>query len=933
MNALNKTTILILLFVIGAILFQNCSPTIPKNWQWETLETTGKPTPRHEAGLVAYKDKLYLLGGRRVNPTSVFDPTTNTWVEKAVPPIEIHHFQPVVYGDAIYIIGAMTGGWPNETPLKKVLIYYPEKDEYAFGHDIPEHRRRGGAGLTVYKDKIYMVGGITNGHMNGFQSWFDEYNPKTGEWRTLEDAPFPRDHFQVVMNEDKLYTFAGRTTSKISNMDMALTLSHGNVYDFKTEQWETVYNHLQIPTNRAGNFAFSWNGSVIVGGGESITQVPAHKEVEAFNVVDKTWTDWPSLQAGRHGTGFAVIGDYVYTASGCGNRGGNPELTTIERLKLPKKNPTESTSRKDNTPVYSKWHTITLSFDGEMRSEDAEYNPFLNYRLVVEFQHQKTNTKQVIRGFYAADGNAAETGATSGKVWQVRFTPDKIGKWSYKATLRKDKDIALSNDLEKGTLIPVNQSTGNFVVIPSYREGNDFRAKGRLGVENSYFKFKDSDNYFLKVGANSPENFLAFEDFDGTYRIGASNRDGEAKTNNAIHQFKAHLKDWKTGDPTWKNGKGKAIIGAVNYLASKGMNAIYFLTFNIQGDGKDVWMYANPDDFTRFDVSKLEQWEILFQYMQQKGILLHIVTQETENETLLDKGDVGKMRQLYYRELVARFGHHNGLIWNLGEENGPADFTPIAQNDEQRKAMAKFIKSIDPYQHPVIIHTHSHNPPRTKILTELLGYEYLDGLSYQQDKREQAATTLAKWKAKSKAANHEWLITMDEIGMWYTGALTDTADLNHPTLTHYVLWGTLLSGSAGVEWYFGGRHVHNDLNSEDWRQRDKLWEITHHAKVFFEQNLPYWEMQPQHDLLSTKESYCFQKPNEVYALYIPAYQKATLDLTDATGKFQIEWYNPFDGGNLQKGSVEFIEGGAKQDLGVPPSRLGEDWVLLVSKVN
>ena len=47
------------------------------------------------------------------------------------------------------------------------------------------------------------------------------------------------------------------------------------------------------------------------------------------------------------------------------------------------------------------------------------------------------------------------------------------------------------------------------------------------------------------------------------------------------------------GDPTWGDGKGKAIIGAVNYLASKGMNAVSFLTFNIEGDDRNVFLYTD----------------------------------------------------------------------------------------------------------------------------------------------------------------------------------------------------------------------------------------------------------------------------------------------------------------------------------------------------
>ena len=83
------------------LLFQ-CSSDFSET-QWETVEAIGEPTARHEAGFVAYKDKIYLIGGRRVNPTDEFDTKTNTWTAKSPTHIELHHFQPVVVNEAIEI--------------------------------------------------------------------------------------------------------------------------------------------------------------------------------------------------------------------------------------------------------------------------------------------------------------------------------------------------------------------------------------------------------------------------------------------------------------------------------------------------------------------------------------------------------------------------------------------------------------------------------------------------------------------------------------------------------------------------------------------------------------------------------------------------------------------------------------------------------------
>lgn len=259
-------------------------------------------------------------------------------------------------------------------------------------------------------------------------------------------------------------------------------------------------------------------------------------------------------------------------------------------------------------------------------------------------------------------------------------------------------------------------------------------------------------------------------------------RKGEAAPPGQVHQYASHVRDWKEGDPAWQEGKGKGLIGAINYLADKGMNSIYFITMNIGGDGKDVWPYRDPEDFTRFDASKLEQWEIVFEHMQEKGILLHLVLQETENETLLDGGNTGFYRKLYLRELINRFGHHPGLIWNLGEENGPASFSPIGQNDAQRRAMISFIKKHDPYQHPVLLHTHASDPDRAAVLDSMKNFEMLDGLSFQEYDRQSVATNIAYWKKESQKAGYPWLVSMDEIGAWHTGAQTDSLDPGHKSL-------------------------------------------------------------------------------------------------------------------------------------------------------
>ena len=57
-----------------------------------------------------------------------------------------------------------------------------------------------------------------------------------------------------------------------------------------------------------------------------------------------------------------------------------------------------------------------------------------------------------------------------------------------------------------------------------------------------------------------------------------------------------------------------------------------FLPYNAGGDGDNVWPFVDRDDKFHYDVSKLDQWQIVFDHAQAKGIYLHFKLQEQEND-------------------------------------------------------------------------------------------------------------------------------------------------------------------------------------------------------------------------------------------------------------------------------------------------------------
>lgn len=570
-----------------------------------------------------------------------------------------------------------------------------------------------------------------------------------------------------------------------------------------------------------------------------------------------------------------------------------------------------------------KWHKVTLTFDGPETNEQAEDNPFLHYRLNVTFSNGEKSYK--VPGYFAADGNAGETSATSGNKWRVHFSPDEIGTWNYEVSFRKGKNIAINKSEKAGESAKfMDGEKGTFNIAKTDKTGRDFRAKGRLQyVREHYLKFAETGEYFLKAGADAPENFLSYVDFDGDFKT-------DGHKDNLVKTWEAHIKDWKSGDPTWQDGKGKGIIGAINYLASKGMNVFSFLTCNIKGDDQNVFPYTSYETLDRIDISKMDQWEMVFQHGQKLGMFLHFKTLEVENQGLHDEGEVGIQRKLYYRTLIAHFGHHLALNWNLCEENGkwhnnnptPEQYTP------QRIEMTEYFYNNDPYRHHVVIH---NGIPFSDLLGDRSKLTGASVQTHRADFHIVHRETL-RWRRLSAAAGKPWVVCVDEPGDAQHSLLPDAENPEHNNARKNALWGTLMAGGAGIEWYFGYKHAHSDLSCQDWRSRDLMWDQSRYALQFFTENdIPFWEMLPDDEFTNNQSDYVFYKPGEVYLFYLThGGETGNINLRNTGGKFEASWYNPRTGKFADKKMT--VDGYSIVNLPKPPYETDRDWLVMLRKV-
>ena len=92
------------------------------------------------------------------------------------------------------------------------------------------------------------------------------------------------------------------------------------------------------------------------------------------------------------------------------------------------------------------WHEVTLTQSGPFAHEqDISPNTFLDYRMSVTFAHESGHPSYTVPGYFAADGNAAETSAEQGTAWRAHLSPDRAGQWSYHISFVRGPGVAISD--------------------------------------------------------------------------------------------------------------------------------------------------------------------------------------------------------------------------------------------------------------------------------------------------------------------------------------------------------------------------------------------------------------------------------------------------------------------------------------------------------
>jgi N-acetylneuraminic acid mutarotase len=193
---------------------------------WENR--TSMPTPRHRLDANVVDGKIYLIGGYdsslpyggdATDINEVYDPETDTWNTKAPMPVKKCDYTSAVVGDKIHIIGGGSFVWNREWNLHQ--IYDTKTDSWSYGAPFPSTMLYyAGAGVTSGVDApvlIYVFGEmrITVGEI---EHSVRVYDPESDSWTDGADIPTDRGGFGVAVLDDMLYVIGGETSVTASGI-------------------------------------------------------------------------------------------------------------------------------------------------------------------------------------------------------------------------------------------------------------------------------------------------------------------------------------------------------------------------------------------------------------------------------------------------------------------------------------------------------------------------------------------------------------------------------------------------------------------------------------------------------------------------------------------------------------------------------------------
>jgi N-acetylneuraminic acid mutarotase len=289
----------------------NAQSTGPSEDTWKSVASM--PTARAQLGVAVVNGKIYVIGGSNngpsggpsgptlLNVTEEYDSVANTWTAKAQMPTARHSFGIAVYQNKIYCIGGSTNG-PR---LAVNEVYDPATDTWETKTSMPT--ARGALSANAVNGKIYLMGGDPANTTN------EAYDPSTDSWTTQAQIPIDAVYSESAVVNNKIYLFGGLSSRNSTQ-----------IYDPETNTWTSG---APIPTGVAEGAAVATAGvnapfRIYVVGGDTtyvrngVTFGNVTDLNQVYDPESNTWSTGAPLPTELQFFGLAAVNDTLYAIGG-----------------------------------------------------------------------------------------------------------------------------------------------------------------------------------------------------------------------------------------------------------------------------------------------------------------------------------------------------------------------------------------------------------------------------------------------------------------------------------------------------------------------------------------------------------------------------------------------------------------------------------------
>jgi len=478
----------------------------------------------------------------------------------------------------------------------------------------------------------------------------------------------------------------------------------------------------------------------------------------------------------------------------------------------------------------------------------------------------------IMPGFYEGNGR-----------WKIRIAPNEIGTWSYTTSL----------------ISKVKEQSGKFICIPSHH-------KGFLGIspQNPFSFCYNNGTPFFWLGDTAWYSTTRNVPFDGTFQAYIDKRMKQKFTVIQLHLAARKPDCWIFLPNDGKNEGGE-----------------YF----IEGD-KD---YINPSYFRWVDKR--------IQYIVAKGLVpaIFLLWGDTISRFTPEQF------RCYLLYVVARYAAYN-IIWVLsGEWDIRTKQYPPDLTDNERKTRAnlyktygRFLKAIDPYQHPITIHPGT--PNRSQSSSEFFSEESWLDFNMQQTFR-QVKVPFYNDIYTLAVADRKFGRPIVNGESHYEERSKSQPSSARCMQVRQNAWGCYMAGAyytygaTGIwDWAYG-LSLRPDLKwlkekTIPWQKAVEYPGATQMTYLynFFVNHTRYWRMNPQNDLVNT-HNLCLADSGREYVIYMP--EGGMLIFSLPKGNYVFDWFDPTTGKFLEQSKQITVE---KESISFSsPLRENHDVVLHV----